>query len=250
MKFSIITAVYNRVETIDRAIKSVQSQTYEDIEHIIIDGLSSDGSYQVAKNLILEKDVLISEKDYGIYDALNKGVIVSTGDIIGFLHSDDIYAKNNIIQRVASFFSDPDVGFVYGDASFFHPNAIDENVRTYRSGEFSKRRLSSGWMPAHPAFFMRKSIYKKYGLFKTNFRIAGDFEFFCRIMTDQNIPTGKYLSEVLVKMQTGGASAFGFRSTWLLNAEVLRACRDNNIPTNLMKILSKYPKKLLELFFL
>jgi glycosyltransferase involved in cell wall biosynthesis len=245
IKISIITAVYNRVDTIGRSINSVQTQDCVDYEHVIVDGQSDDGTLRKINEKLDSRTVLSSEPDEGIYDALNKGLARSTGDVIGFMHSDDLYHDDTILKRVSDIFSGGDVDIVYGDAVFFQKDQPDKIVRIYKSGEYSVKRLAWGWMPSHPSMFIHKSIYEKYGYFKTDYKIAADYEFLCRIMTGGRLNVS-YLPEVFVRMQVGGASTGGFRNTLQLNKEVLRACRENRIYSNMLMILSKYPVKMLQ----
>ena len=245
MKCTVITAVFNRVDTIGLSMDSIHSQTYNNIEHIVIDGLSSDGTVEVVANRIRNQDVLISEKDMGIYDALNKGLNNATGDVIVFLHSDDVFANNQVVENVMKTFCSDCLDIVYGDASFFQRENFFQDVRVYRSGAFSKSRLSWGWMPAHPALFIKKSIYDKCGLFKIDYKIAADYEYLCRVVSVPLLST-KYIPKIFVRMQMGGVSTSGIKNTWVLNKEVIRACGENKIDTNLLKILSKYPLKALE----
>jgi glycosyltransferase involved in cell wall biosynthesis len=245
MKFSIITAVFNRSQTIERSIASVRNQSYKNVEHIVIDGGSSDGTVELITTSLLRPDIFISEKDNGIYDALNKGILMASADVIGFMHSDDFYSNPNVLDKVAKYFENPATDIVYGDAVFFHPNNQSKVVRRYRSSEYSCRNLAWGIMPAHTSMFFRSTIFKKHGLFKTDFKIAADYEYLCRIIT-QDSPKYVYLDEILINMSLGGISTAGLSSTIQLNREVLRACLKNGVSTNIFKILSKYPMKLLE----
>jgi glycosyltransferase involved in cell wall biosynthesis len=245
MKCSIITAVFNRRETILRVLKSVQSQTYHDLQHVVIDGCSTDGTVEIISDAIRNKDIFISEEDLGIYDALNTGIKLSTGEVIALLHSDDVYSDNFIVERAMTAMESGGFDIVYGDVSFFRASDFYKDVRLYKSGVFSKSRLSWGWMPAHPAIFIKKTIYDKFGLFRTDYKIAADFEYLCRLASDPSIYK-KYIPEVFVRMQMGGVSTSGIKNTVTLNKEVLRACRENGIDTNLFKILSKYPLKISE----
>lgn len=245
MKCTVITAVFNRVGTIKRSIDSVHSQTYKNIEHIIIDGSSTDGTVEVISDHIRHQDIFISEKDFGIYDALNKGISVSTGDVIVFLHSDDVFSNHNLVEDVMKAFLSAEFDIVYGDVSFFRDSNFSKDVRRYKSGAISRARLSWGWMPAHPALFIKKSIYNKFGFFKTDYKIAADYEYLCRLSADPLLRT-KYIPEIFVRMQMGGVSTSGFKNILILNNEVLRACLENGIDTNLFKIISKYPLKILE----
>ena len=245
MKISIITATFNREATIVRAITSIKKQTYENIQNIVIDGASEDKTISLVKPLLDHNDILISEHDSGIYDALNKGLSRASGDIIGFLHSDDLYSNNNVISKVIECFSNSDVDVVYGDITFFSGNNVKKIKRRYRSDNLSKKNLTWGKMPAHPAIFIKRHIYKEVGYFKTSFNIAADYEFLCRLMHYPKLKS-MYLPQDLVHMQLGGISTGGIRNTIVLNKEVLRAIRSNGMYTNLFMLLSKYPSKILQ----
>ncbi len=245
MKFSIITATYNREKSIRRSIESTKQQTYKNLELIIIDGLSTDKTLSIVKPLLGDQDILISEKDDGIYEALNKGLEVASGDIIGFMHSDDFFYDNFVLENVAEEFKKSDADIVYGDATFFKEGNINKMIRYYKSDSLSKQNLSWGKMPAHTAMFIKKSVYEKYNHFKTNYRICADYEFLCRISKNNSIKS-IYTSNPYIKMQTGGISTGGIKNTIVLNREVLRACLENDIYTNIFMIFSKYPSKILQ----
>jgi glycosyltransferase involved in cell wall biosynthesis len=245
LKISVITALFNREKTIARALTTVNNQTYKNIEKVIIDGASTDSSMNIVRPFISDSDICISEKDEGLYDALNKGVALATGDIIAFLHSDDMYFDEFVLEEVAKVFSKTNADIVYGDACFFRKENVNQSIRNYQSDELSKKNLAWGKMPAHTAMFINKKVYKKYGSFKNSYQICADYEYLCRIANDMELKA-IYLPQTLVKMQTGGISTGGIKNTILLNKEVLKACLDNNIETNMMMILSKYPSKLLQ----
>ena len=245
MKISIITAVYNQNKTIKRAILSVKEQIYKNIELIVVDGGSKDGTVDTIKNLLDKKDTFISEADNGIYDALNKGIALASGDIIAFLHSDDIYFNDKVLTAVAEGFADKSIDVVYGDVNFFYPKNPLKIIRIYKSDKLSIKNLAWGKMPAHPAIFIKRQIYNEIGLFNTDYDIAGDYEFLCRAVKSRYLRT-LYLPQVLVKMQLGGKSTKGLKNTILLNKEVLKAIRNNGIYTNLFMLLSKYPSKILQ----
>lgn len=245
MKISVITAVFNRQQTIGRAIQSVQEQSYDDIEHVIIDGASTDGTLKVIEKNRAENSMIISEADNGIYDAINKGIRLSSGDVIGLMHSDDVYVSESVLSKVAKVFSDPLVDAVYGDVVFFRENEPEKHVRRYSSKRFSPAMLAWGLMPAHTSLFIRKRVFDRFGLYKTDYKIAADFEFVARIFSNGKL-NAVYLPEVLVRMAIGGVSTGGLKNTLRLNQEVLRACRENKIRTNMLKILSKYPWKIME----
>jgi len=245
LKVSVITATYNRDSTIVRALSSIKSQTHNDIQIIVVDGRSQDDTVSLANKILDDKDILQSEPDKGLYDALNKGLALAEGDIIAFLHSDDLYFDNDVISKVVEIFSDDSVDLVYGDVCFFSGSNVMKIIRRYRSDKLSEKNLAWGKMPAHPAMFIRRRIYKELGFFETNFKIAADYEFLCRLVHYANLKP-VYLSCVLVRMQLGGLSTGGFRNTILLNKEVFRAIRNNGIYTNLFMLLSKYPSKILQ----
>jgi len=244
MKISVITAVYNRKETISRALLSIRNQSYKNVEIVVVDGGSSDGTQEAVKSVLDENDYFISEPDDGIYDALNKGLTAATGEIICFLHSDDIYNCNDALSSVVQVF-ESDVDVVYGDVSFFTRDKTDSVVRVYRSDKLNVKNLTWGKMPAHPAIFIRRKIYDSIGIFKTDYIIAADYEFLCRMVTSMNC-TSVYLPRLIVRMQMGGVSTAGFRNSLQLNKEVLRACRENGLKTNILMLLTKYPSKLLQ----
>jgi glycosyltransferase involved in cell wall biosynthesis len=245
MKISIITVAFNAVDTLADTLKSVASQTHAEIEHIIIDGASTDGTQELIARYTSRITRFLSEPDSGIYDAMNKGLSLATGEVIGFLNADDVYTNDDVLQHVAEIMTHDDLGAVFGDAEFVNPVRPTCSVRRYRSDHFRPDRIAWGWMPAHPALFLRRGVYERFGVFRTDYRIAGDFELVARIFHDGTIRY-RHVDEVWVRMRTGGISTGGWRNTVLLNREVLRACKENGIPTSLLKILSKYPVKLFE----
>jgi glycosyltransferase involved in cell wall biosynthesis len=244
---SIITATFNRATSIKRALLSVKSQNYENIQIIVVDGASTDETITKARSILGKTDVIISEPDEGIYDALNKGLKISNGEIIGFLHSDDLFYDNDVVSKVVDVFADDTVDVVYGDACFFSGENSMEVRRRYRSSNLTLKNLAWGKMPAHPSIFIRRRIYDEVGHFETNFKIAADYEFLCRLAKLPNLRS-VYLPHPFVRMQLGGVSTGGLSSTILLNKEVLRAIRKNGIYTNLFMVLSKYPSKFMEYF--
>ena len=245
MKISIVTACYNSARTIADTLDSVIAQSYPDIEHVVVDGGSTDGTLDAVARHGGRIARVISERDRGIYDALNKGIAASSGDVIAFLHSDDIYADADVVRQVARQISSESLDALYGDAAFVKGDDFQRVVRVYSSRWFRPSRIGWGWMPAHPALFLSRRLFERYGPFKTDYAIAGDFEFVARVFARPNFRYA-YLPRVLVKMRLGGSSTKGWRSTLTLNREVLRACRENGIPSNYLKILSKYPAKALE----
>lgn len=218
MKISIITVCYNNAKTISDTIHSVASQTYPDIEHIIVDGGSTDGTLEIISNA---KSVAnyISEPDSGIYDAMNKGIAMATGELIGTLNADDFYINSFVINQVAQVFND-NVDACYADLVYVQEVNTKKIVRYWRSKPFQSGLFLKGWMPAHPTFFVRKSVYQRYGMFKLNYRIAADVEMLFRLLEVKRINT-IYLPKVIIKMRLGGTTNKNFKNIKLQNQEVL-----------------------------
>lgn len=241
MKVSIITVVWNNKETIKEAIESVLNQTYQDIEYILVDGASTDGTLDIVKNYGNKINKLISEPDKGIYDGLNKGVNIATGDIICFLHSDDFYANKDIINKVVNEFKNDNLlDGVYGDLIYTPKNDTQKVLRYWKSKEFKSDILKKGWMPAHPTLFLKREVYMQYGKFDLSFKIAADYDFMLRILS-AGIKT-KYMPQVLYKMRVGGESNKSIKNIILKSKEDLKALKQNNIGgvyTLLLKNLSK-----------
>jgi glycosyltransferase involved in cell wall biosynthesis len=228
MKISITTSVWNNKETIKDAIDSVLNQTYKDIEYIIIDGASNDGTVDIVKSYGDKIDKFVSEKDKGIYDGLNKGVKLATGDVVAFLHSDDLYASNTIVEDIAKVFeADKSLDGVYGDLIYTPKNDTNKILRYWESKEFDISLLKKGWMPAHPTLFLKREVYEKYGGFDLAFRIAADYDFMLRVLS-AGIKV-KYLSKVLYKMRVGGESNKSIKNIILKSQEDLRALRKNGV---------------------
>ena len=242
MKVSIITVVWNNKNTIKDAIDSVLNQTYKDIEYIIIDGASTDGTVEIVQSYGGKVSKFVSEPDKGLYNAMNKGVALSTGDVVGILNSDDFYIDEFVIEKVVKEFEEKNVDSVYADLVYVEPKNLNKTVRYYDSSKFNPSKFSYGWMPAHPTFFVKKDTYEKHGVFRTDLKIAADFDILIRFLLTHKI-SYSYMQEVLVKMRVGGVST-SFNSIWINNIETLRVCRDNGIKTNIFKILSKYPAKI------
>lgn len=242
MKISIITACYNNEATIRDSLESVKNQDYTNIEHIIIDGGSSDNTVAIAQEYEHVAKI-VSEKDKGIYDALNKGLKAATGDVIGFLHSDDFFADDSVISKIAQGFADnPESECVYGDIVFI--NEEGKVIRYYSSASWNPSKFRYGRMPAHTSFFAKREAYENEP-FDLNFRIGGDFEQLIRILLVKKRPY-TYLPLVTTHMRPGGASTDGFRSNLTINKEILEACRQHGIKTNYLLIYSKYFKKIFE----
>jgi glycosyltransferase involved in cell wall biosynthesis len=245
MKISIVTVSFNSATTIARTLQSVASQTWPDVEHIVVDGASTDGTMAVVAAHRARLTQVLSEADQGIYDAMNKGVALATGDVVAFLNADDFYKDADVLARVAGVMQAKQLDALYGDVEFFRPGQPGAVVRRYNSGRFTPGRMAWGWMPAHPALFVRRALFERYGAFRTDYRIAGDFEFIARVFKHPEL-RHRHLPESLVCMQLGGASTSGWRATLRINREMMRACRENGIRTNWFKLLARYPLKLME----
>ena len=228
VKISVITAVYNCQKTIAQAIESVLSQSYPEVESVVIDGASTDGTLAILESFRPRLGKLISEKDRGIYDALNKGIKESTGDIVGFLHSDDLYQDTHVLEKVARAFEDAEVDAVYGDLVYVKHEDIKQVVRYWRSGAFSQGALSYGWMPPHPTFYVRRSVYEQLGGFDTRYRIAADYDTVLRFLGTNKIKVA-YVPEILVRMRVGGISNRSLKSIWMKTKEDYLVMKRNRI---------------------
>ena len=244
MKISIITATYNSQDTILDAIQSVASQSYDNIEHIIIDGKSTDNTLSIIKKNSDKFSKIISESDEGIYDALNKGIKNATGDIIAFLHADDIYADNTIIENAVKLFSEKEADSIFGDLQYVSKEDTNKIIRYWKSGEFTISKLKKGWMPPHPTFFVKKEVYDKFGMFDTSFRIAADYDIILRFLGKHKISTA-YLPEVMIKMRVGGESNKSIKNIIKKMKEDVKALKKNklgNWHTVLLKNFIKIPQ--------
>ncbi|MEQ5829017.1 glycosyltransferase [Sulfitobacter sp. NFXS29] len=205
MKISIVTAVFNRVDTIADALRSVEAQSYRHVEHIIQDGGSKDATLELIRKHDGSSRNLVSEPDAGIYDAINKGISRATGDVIGLMHSDDFFAHDKVLERVAEAFRDPAVDGVYGDLDYVSASNTGKIVRRWRSGSYHPDHLKRGWMPPHPTLYLRREVFDRWGLYDTSMRIAADYEAMLRYLVKGDIRLA-YIPEVLVKMRVGGES--------------------------------------------
>ena len=241
MKISIITIAYNSENSISDAINSVLSQTYPDIEYIIVDGKSKDKTVEIVKSYGNKISKFVSEPDKGIYDALNKGIEMASGDVVGFMHSDDLFADEHVIEKVARLFKEKNVDSIYGDLNYVFKNDTNKILRYWKSDEFSLRRLKFGWMPPHPTFYVKRKIYEKYGGFDIDFKISSDYDSMLRFLGKYKISTA-YLPEVMIKMRVGGASNRSLKNIIQKSTEDFRAIRKNkfgNIFTLIFKNLRK-----------
>lgn len=251
VKVSIVTATYNSARTLGDTMKSVLKQTYPDIEYIVVDGSSTDNTKDVIRQYEPQfsgRLKWVSEKDGGIYDAMNKGIRMATGDIVGILNSDDYFTGDDVIERMVVNFDDPNIDAVYGDIHFIHDGEPDKIVRYYSSKPFRPLWLRFGFMPAHPSFYCRRSVYEKAGLYKTDYAIGSDYEMMVRLFMVHKI-RAKYLPIDFVTMRTGGASTRNVRSRLQLIRDDVRGCRENGIYTNPMMISMKFLYKIFEIRF-
>ena len=248
MKISIITPTYNSEKTISRTIESIISQNYPDLEYIIVDGASSDKT----KNIVLDyKNKInikfVSEPDNGIYDAMNKGIKLATGEIIGILNSDDLFDNNNILLKVSKVFNDSSIDAVYGDIEYFS-NDINKATRYWKAGEYKESKLNNGWIIPHPSLFIRKSIYDKFGLFNTNLKIAADYELILRLLKIHKINI-KYIPEVFVKMYNNGISGRNIKQRIKGWMELKNAWKINSLKTPSFFVLRRLVYKLNQFIF-
>ncbi|HLZ17458.1 MAG TPA: glycosyltransferase family 2 protein [Cyclobacteriaceae bacterium] len=246
MKISLITVSFNSAATIADTVESIRSQDYPDIEYIVVDGASTDGTVEILKSFATEIDQWISEPDKGIYDAMNKAIRRATGEVVGILNSDDFYSARDIVSQVAAAFGDAQVDAVFGDLVFVDPHNLKKVVRKYSSAKWYPEKFARGFMPAHPTFFVRRKYYEQIGLFKTDYKIAADYELLIRFLYVHKLKY-KYLPINMVTMRRGGVSSSGIRSNIILNDEIIRGCRENGIRTNIFKVYPKYFIKLFEL---
>ena len=244
MKISIITPSYNSGNTIKSCLESIQQQTYKNIEHILIDGGSKDDTIGIA-HTYSHLTRIVSEPDQGIYDAMNKGIKLANGDIIGILNSDDVYTSQNVIQFVIDRFKNNKVDAVYGDLNYINQN--NKIIRKWRSGEYGQDSFLQGWMPPHPTFFIRRECYEKFGLYNTDFSISADYELMLRMLYKHNLK-GAYIPKVLVSMLTGGQSNGSLRKRWMANREDRKAWEINGLKPGSLTLLKKPIKKLIQYF--
>jgi len=244
MRISIITATYNSEKTIQDTLFSLENQTYNDIEYIIVDGSSKDNTLLVVGNNCKRVSKLISEPDKGIYDALNKGILAATGDVIGFLHSDDLLAYNDAVADIADTFVRTGCDAVYGDLEYVSQIDTSKRVRLWKSGAFNRFKMQLGWMPPHPSFYMKRSRYLELGNFSLDYNISADYDSLLRYILKNKISVA-YLPKVLIKMRVGGISNRSFSSMVSKSLEDIRVMKSNGIiwPLALAyKNLSKLPQ--------
>jgi glycosyltransferase len=247
MKVSIITATYNSASTVSDTLISVKVQTYPFIEHIVVDGLSKDNTLELVRaSSHVQK--IISEKDAGIYDAMNKGIALSDGAIIGILNSDDFYAHENVIKEVVELFETTNCDAVYGNLIFVHPDNPKRILRKWIAGGYDEQLFLKGWMPPHPTFFVRKSVYDKFGTFNTTLRSSADYELLLRFLYMHKIKVA-YLHDVLVHMRSGGQSTKSIKNRIRAHKEDYLAWRLNNLTPKWYTLMLKPIRKIKQFLF-
>jgi len=248
MKISVITATYNSASTIADTLASIADQTYKNVEHIIVDGNSTDETLGIV-NTFHHVTTVISEKDDGIYDAMNKGLVVATGEVIGILNSDDVYAHNGVLETVNKIFEEQNIDVCYADLEYVDQRNLNKVVRKWRSGKFNSRSFYWGWMPPHPTVFVRKKVYQQVGNFNTSLKSAADYELMLRIFVKNKFNI-KYLPEFIVKMRVGGKSNASLKHRLLANREDKLAWQLNNLSpwffTVFLKPIRKVPQFLIK----
>ena len=250
MKISLITVTFNSAKTLADTIESVLAQKFEGYEYLVIDGGSKDSTVDIIKEYEPKFEGRmrwISEPDKGMYDGINKGIRMATGEVVGIINSDDFYHRSDILQIVNdSFEKNPGVQAIYGDVRFVNPDDLETTVRYYSSKKFKPSKFRWGWMPAHPSFFTYKENFEKFGYYKTDYHIAADYELLIRFLYTNKLPS-LYVPVDFMKMRTGGRSTNGIKANLTLNKEIVRACRENSIYTNMPMLFLKYFVKVFEL---
>jgi glycosyltransferase involved in cell wall biosynthesis len=243
MKVSIITTCKNSAATIEDTIKSVLSQDYTNIEYILIDGQSTDGTLEIINKYRDKISKFISEPDAGFYHAINKGISLTTGGIVGNLNSDDFYPSSTIITQVVNTFKNNNADAVYGDLHYVDKNDTQKIIRNWQAGQYTEGSFLKGWMPPHPTFFVKKEIYNKYGVFNTDLKSAADYEIMLRFIHKHKIKIA-YLPQVLVKMRVGGKSNVTLLNRIKANQEDRKAWKINGLKAGLLTLLLKPLRKL------
>ncbi len=243
---TVITVVYNGSETLQDTIESVQKQQYDNIEHIIIDGGSSDATVDILKQYDHVIDYWLSEKDSGMYDAMNKGIALCSGEYVGMLNSDDMFANGDVLQNVVDTFFQTKNDVVFSCLNIVDKDDLSKILRKYRVTKFNSALMRIGVMPPHPTFYCKKSCYNEVGLYRTDYKIAADFEMLARLLMRQKI-SWSFLDKVTVTMRSGGLSDSGFLSSIKLNYEIIRACKENGLYTNWFFLALKLPIRMIEL---
>ena len=242
MKISIITVTFNSAKTVRDTLKSIENQDYNNIEILLIDGISTDSTVAIASEFNHLNLRIISEQDKGLYDAMNKGISLATGDVVGILNSDDFYTNSSILSAVMHCFNDTSVDAVYGDLNYVSAENTEKITRRWKSGDYDSKRFLNGWMPPHPTFFLRKKYYHDFGNFDLEFKRSADYELMLRMLYKHQLKA-KYIPSVFVHMRTGGASNSSLKARIEANKEDALAWKKNGLQprwyTTWLKPLSK-----------
>jgi glycosyltransferase involved in cell wall biosynthesis len=244
MRISVITVTFNSAATLAHTLETVRDQDYADVEHVLIDGASGDETVNIIKNFPHVQN-WISEKDRGLYDAINKGIARATGDVVGILNSDDFFPHNGVLSVIAAGFAEKKVDAIYGDIAFVKPVNLQKIVRLYSARKFHPKKFGYGFMPPHPSFYAKRQLFHEFGNYQTDYKIAADYELLMRFLFKYKISSA-YISEILVYMRTGGVSNENILSRVTLNKEIIRACRENGVSTNMFILSLKYFRKVFE----
>lgn len=238
MKVSIVTACYNSKATIHDTLRTIQMQTHKNIEHIVIDGGSTDGTLEILEKNRDHIALLTSEPDNGLYDAMNKGVSKATGDVIGLLNSDDLFATNHVIEDVVNTLSDPTIDACYGDLVYVDQKNTNQIARYWRSSPFDPALISKGWIPAHPTFYARREVHDQHSmLFNLDYKLAADYELLLRLLITHKINVA-YIPEVMVKMRLGGTTNKSISNIINQNKEIMTALKNHKHPYSPLKMMS------------
>jgi len=243
-KISIITVCYNSEAYIESAINSVFNQTYKNIEYIIIDGKSTDSTLKIISKYDNKIAIVISEDDNGLYDAMNKGIALATGDIIGLINSDDIFHNNLVLENIALEFSASTIDAIYGDILYVSAQDTNKIIRYWKSRPFKKGAFQNGWHPPHPTLYLKRSVYKRFGVFNLSYKIASDFELMLRFFEKHSIKS-LYLPQIFVRMRVGGTSNKNIKNILIGNLECFRAFRENSIKKSFFYLIFRLAPKLL-----
>lgn len=247
LKVSIITVTFNSAATLEQTILSITQQTYTNIEYIIVDGGSTDGTLEIIEKYKNKISKFISEKDNGLYDALNKGIDLATGDVIGILHSDDFYTDNNVVQKYVNTFIKNNSEAVYADLFYVDKDNTNKIIRKWKSGNHNPNSFLHGWMPPHPTFFVKKEVYQKFGKFNLEFKHSADYELMLRFIHKNKIKIN-YLHEFTIKMRVGGQSNFSIQNRIRANTEDREAWKVNDLKPRFYTSYLKPLRKISQFF--
>lgn len=248
LKISIITVCYNSASTVRDTLLSVATQKLENLEYVIVDGLSKDATMNIINEerpRLPQNTLVISEKDSGLYDAMNKGWQMATGDVVGFLNSDDVFASPEAVSKIAETFEKTGADIVYGNIVYTKQNDLSQVTRSWRSGQIPRSGMRLGWHPPHPAFYVKRELLERFGGFNLKFRIAADYEMMVRLIAKHKLRTA-WCDHTIVRMREGGSSNAGLKAIWKANVECWQAWHDNDLKPSPLLIAGKLSSKLLQ----